>query len=356
MLANAGGQIIYANPAADRILGAPPPEDTSEGWAEHYGIFLPDGSEHFPADEFTLVRALQGEETDDVEMLVRNDAHANDVLIVASGRPVRDEEGEIIGAVTIVRDVTEIRRAEAELRDAVDSLKQIQERKGELAGFLVHDMKSPLSTILASTELVQLSDALDEDERESLQDVKQAALTLHRMVMNMIDVQAAADGRLEPQLETLDALPILEEVADSFRTRKGVGNVLVEGLEDDATADVLADREMLRRIVTNLVENCAKYGPEDGRIWLEAGPSTEGVVRICVSDEGPGVPDELREAIFERYAKVERDDERRDASSRGLGLRFCKLAIEAHGGRLWVEDNDPVGARFCFELPRADPH
>lgn len=353
MLADPSGRIIYSNPAADRILGVRPADDTSEGWAEHYGIVDPETQEPFPADQFTLVRALRGEGTDDVEMLVRNDAHGEDIYIFASGRPVRNANGEIIGAATIVRDITEIRRVEAGLRKALESLEEAQAQKRELTGFLIHDMKNPLSTILANSELALLSGGLDDEDEDSLSDITEAGQTLHRMVMNLLDIQAAEDGRLDPHIETLDALSVLEDVARSFRARTGAGTIEVQAPRDASTVTVLADAEMLRRIVTNLVDNCTKYGPEDGRIWLKARRENAGMVQISVSDEGPGIPEELREAIFERYAKVERDEHRRDPGSRGLGLRFCKLAAEAHGGRLWVEDNEPEGARFCFELPTA---
>lgn len=353
MLANPGGRIIYSNPAADRILGVRPADDTSEGWAEHYGIVDPETQEPFPADQFTLVRALRGEETDDVEMLVRNDAHGEDIYIFASGRPVRNAEGEIIGVVTIIRDITEIRSVEAGHRKALESLEKAQHQKRELTGFLIHDMKSPLSTILANSDLVLLSDGLDDEDQDSLSDIQEAAQTLHRMVMNLLDIQAAEDGHLDPEVEPLDALSMLQEVATSFRARTGMEAITVQGPEDAATVDALADPEMLRRIVTNLMDNCIKYGPDDGRIWLQAERRGDGMVRISVSDEGPGVPEGLRDAIFERYATVERHDEGRHPGSRGLGLRFCKLAAEAHGGRLWVEDNEPKGARFCFELPTA---
>lgn len=103
----------------------------------------------------------------------------------------------------------------------------------------------------------------------------------------------------------------------------------------------------------NLVDNCVKYGPDDGTIQIEATRGSQGKVRLSVTDEGPGVPEHLRERIFDRYARAERDSFRSE-DSRGLGLRFCKVVADAHGGEIWVEDAEPRGARFCVELPGID--
>lgn len=338
-LADRDGRIIYSNPAADRILGVSATDASPDEWAEYYGVFLPDRQTPFPADRYPLVLAVKGQSTDDVEMYVRNPAIPHGAVISVTGRPVRDSHGEIIGATVVFRDITRLRTMEAQKR--------------ELTGFLVHDMKSPLTSIKGNAELVLLSDALEATDREALADLIRSTEDLNRMVLDLLDVQTAEDGHLEPNLVPVPPLDLLRNVAASMSGRSQGVAFEIEVQGEIGVPPVRADPELLRRIVTNLVDNCIKYGPEKGRIWLSVRHSHSDAVRICVSDEGPGVPPELRPAIFEKYARVERSAGRRDAGSRGLGLRFCKLATEAHGGRIWVEDNDPVGARFCVELPRA---
>ncbi|MFP3948833.1 MAG: sensor histidine kinase [Longimicrobiales bacterium] len=209
--------------------------------------------------------------------------------------------------------------------------------------------------MLANSDLVLGSQSLDGFDRDALTDVREAAETLHRMVLNLLDIQAGEDGRLDPELTVVSTLEALEEVARASAGRAGDVTIRVEHFGVGSDPEVPADPELLRRILTNLVDNCLKYGPSDGTIWLRVRKSGDDAVLFQVSDEGPGVPPDLRGAIFERYAKVERDNARRDPTSRGLGLRFCKLAVEAHHGSIWVEDNEPKGARFCFELP-TDPN
>ena len=100
-----------------------------------------------------------------------------------------------------------------------------------------------------------------------------------------------------------------------------------------AVEDLFADRELLRRVLQNLIDSCIKYGPRGGSISIDV-KAADAVVRICVADDGEGVPEQFRATIFEKYARVERHPAERTRESRGLGLRFCRVAVEAHGGRI----------------------
>lgn len=337
-LADAEGRIVFSNAAADRILGTSAAvEMDPEAWAEHYGVFLPDGETPFPTERYPLVRAIAGEVTRDVEMLVRNARHPEGVLISVSGQPLVDESGTLIGATVVFRDITELRRAEL--------------LKEEVAAFIVHDLKSPLTTIIATASLIADENPDDQALLDDARSISVAASRVSRTVMNLLDTQMAEDGRLELAVSTVRALEILGEVHDAAAARIGVrerDRLLmgdVEGLE------LRADRDLLFRALMNLVENCVKYGPSTGKIWVDARPVGTERIRFMVRDQGPGVPEHLRERIFEKYSRVERDDGFRSRESRGLGLRFCKVVAEAHGGRIWVEDAESVGACFCLELP-----
>ncbi len=349
-LADASGRIIYSNPVADRILGVRSTDALPEAWSAHFGVFLPGSGDPFPTEAYPLVRALRGEETDEVEMLIRNPAVPEGVRIAVTGRPVRDASGTIVGAAVVFRDVTRLLRAEGTLRETIQELRELEAARADLLAFLVHDMKGPLSAVLAGTELAMEQEGVREPTRSALEEVLGAARALHGMVLDLLDVQAAEDGRLEPQVEPTPPAAILDPAVSWARARGarveiGIGEVL-------GGAPVLkVDPSLLRRVVANLLDNCLRYGPPGGAIRVEVEPAAQGRVRIRVGDEGPGVPEELRDRIFDKYARLERIPGRRREGSVGLGLRFCRVAVEAHGGRIWVEDNDPVGAWFCLELP-----
>lgn len=354
-LADANGHIVFQNRAADRILGVEAAtEESPEGWTEHYGVFLSDGHTPFPTDRYPLVRALAGEVTTDVEMLIRNEGVRGGSLISVSGQPIRGDDGTIVGGAVVFRDVTRLRNTQRELERVIAELVETQRLKDDLSAFLVHDLKNPLTAILTTCELLAEGGLEDDHVREDVDTIRGAADRLHRMVMNLLDLQVAEDGRLELDRNVASVADMLEEVLVVSAPRVRQRRQSVE-IGAPAGLTVWADRSLLSRMLLNLVDNCVKYGPEGGTIWIEARAAESGNTVIEVRDEGPGVPPELRELIFEKYAQVERDEGRRASDSRGLGLRFCKVAVEAHGGRIWVEDAEPDGARFCIALAAGAP-
>lgn len=353
-LADVEGHIVFSNDAADRILGVGAPSDaTPEEWADHYGVYRPDGVTPFPADAYPLVRALDGETPRDVEMLIRNPAHPEGAIISVSGRPLFDTEGAIIGAAVVFRDVTSLRRVQAELEVSVQELRAAQAGKDELVAFVVHDLKGPLTAITSICDLLTRG-ALHDTEQvlEDVQTIKESAWRLNRMVIDLLDIQMAQDGALQPEWKDVDVQELLAEVARavSSRSTKLASRVV---LEVPTPLTLRGDRSLLFRLLMNLADNCMKYGPAEGEIRLSGRAAGDGSILLSVRDQGPGVPEALRERIFEKYSLVERDEGRRVEDSRGLGLRFCRVVTEAHGGRIWVEDAEPSGARFCVELPLA---
>ena len=123
-LADETGRIVFSNKAADRILGVPPTDAPPDKWSEHYGVFLPDGSGRFPTEKYPLVRALRGEDTTDVEMLIRNANVPAGVVISATGRTMRDPTGRIYGASVVFREVSRKREPVAALREELEHLRR----------------------------------------------------------------------------------------------------------------------------------------------------------------------------------------------------------------------------------------
>jgi signal transduction histidine kinase len=173
---------------------------------------------------------------------------------------------------------------------------------------------------------------------------------MHRMVLDLLDLSISEDGGLRAQRSEVDIVDLLEEVRESLavRARDQGQRIVTSVLLERRT--ISADRELLRRTLQNLLDNCIKYGPVGGTIRAEAG-SFEGGVEFRVSDDGPGIPDSMRSAVFEKYGRIDADTRAIRAGSRGLGLRFCWLAVRAHDGQIWVEDHVPHGACFCVRIP-----
>jgi signal transduction histidine kinase len=232
-------------------------------------------------------------------------------------------------------------------------LRNLSRQKEELTALLVHDLKNPLSAILVNAEVLLEDRSRPADDREALADILTATQSMHRMVLNLLDISRSEDGALalakrdvalEPLIESVQALLDLRLAEQRHRLAVSIEPGLV----------MFADPELLRRILDNLLDNCLKYTPPGTALGIEA-RRIEGAVELRVRDQGVGVPEHYRERIFDKYVQLDKDPGARTRASRGLGLVFCRLAVTAHGGKIWIEDNPPRGCCFCIRLPSRTP-
>lgn len=243
----------------------------------------------------------------------------------------------------------EVETAHAVVRDQRDELLHAQELRRKLAAMIVHDLKGPLAAIVANTHFLVEETASDAVAQDALQDVMSAADLMDRMVRDFLDVERSnATNGFACQPLPIALGDLMEKCARAVRSG-GERTITVDAPAD--ARQVVADADLLRRVLMNLLDNSAKYAPRNTEIRLESRLQPGGAVRISVRDRGPGVPEALRESIWEPYRRLESNDGARARSSYGLGLAFCRLAVLAHGGRIWVDDNQPSGAVFCVELP-----
>jgi signal transduction histidine kinase len=180
---------------------------------------------------------------------------------------------------------------------------------------------------------------------ESATQIRAAARQLTRMILNLLDVSKADEGQLAPKRTPLDVTKLVDGVlADLDVSAQSRRVHLQRAVEANR---VLADEDLLRRTLTNLVENAIRHAPPETTIKVAA-TTVDGATELRVSDAGSGIPPELREKVFDAFVQADRSGAAQ--GNRGLGLTFCKVAVEAHGGRIWVEDGTP-GAIFCVRLP-----
>jgi signal transduction histidine kinase len=169
-----------------------------------------------------------------------------------------------------------------------------------------------------------------------------------RLLLNLLDISKGEEGRLEPVCVELDVAALVAGVFEALAVRAGAKSIVLESAVDPSLR-VRADADLLRRVVENLLENALRHAPEES-VVLVSSVLRADALELRIADRGSGVPPELRESIFERFVQVESRDRAVTRSGRGLGLAFCRLAVEAHGGRIWVENGSP-GAVFCLSLP-----
>lgn len=240
--------------------------------------------------------------------------------------------------------------AHRELKESYERLRELEQLRDSLVHMVVHDLSSPLTAVDTLLELLRRAEAdrLSERWRAAIEHCLEALHAMKSMVGSALDVSKmeAAAMRLRPQL--CDVAGICRDVLRAMHGLVGERRIT---LEVQGAVPVMADPDVVSRVVQNLLGNALKFAPREGEIRIRVRADDEAL-RFTVADTGPGVPEEFQEKIFEKFGQVEAHA-RGQRKSPGLGLTFCKLAVEAHGGHIGVESDGEHGSTFWFTLPRS---
>lgn len=256
--------------------------------------------------------------------------------------PVPTQEDNLGGWLIILRDVTE--------------QNQLQKTRDLISETLVHDLRSPVSAVLGALDVVNdliTNNQSPELAQQSISIARRSAQRVLGMVESMLEIARLQSGKVE-----LNPMPVhlhsliahsISEIAPLARQYK----ISLHNQVPPDLPNIFIDHNKINRVISNLLDNAIKFTPDQGTVTVTAGLFGENLVEVRVSDTGPGIPREYWEKIFERFNQVPEQRGRRRGS--GLGLTFCKLAVEAHGGKIWVEANQPQGSVFIFTLPINNP-
>ena len=306
----------------------------------------------------TKLRTMpQGADTPIVFLTAQRDVDTFDAALRAGGddflsKPVRPTELvlRVQAALRLGRLNAENREYFALARRQRDDLMRLTLQKERLTAFVVHDLKNPVSNVDLQAQLVLRSKELPERLRAPVEAIRQEVRSLMRLIMNLLDISKSEEGRLTPAAARVDLAALVAEAFDAMEVAAKAKNITFEQ-ELDVTR-LRADADLLRRVLENLLDNALRHAPEDSTIRVTS-RQCDGAVELRVADQGAGVPESMRERVFDPFVQVESKDRSVTRSGRGLGLTFCRLAVEAHGGRMRVEDGNP-GAVFCLSLPHAE--
>ncbi|NJK34991.1 MAG: response regulator [Oscillatoriales cyanobacterium SM2_2_1] len=232
-------------------------------------------------------------------------------------------------------------RSMLRIKQQFDQLQAVQQLRDDMTRMLVHDIRSPLTNILLSCESLRLT-PMTPDQLRKVDRTALAAKRMEGMVDELLTMSRAESGRLQLNcnLVAIDALVhhVCDHVAD-FAARK---KVVITCHSQPEKLHHSVDAALFQRVIENLLINAIKYSPEAGKVWVWV-EAAQPQIRVRVVDQGKGVPPELHQSIFEKYTTGTVTP---GFSQFGLGLAFCKMVIEAHGGRIFVEDAPEGGA--CF--------
>jgi len=297
-----------------------------------------------------------GTETPIVFLTAQRDLDTFDAALRAGGddfltKPVRPTELLLrVQASLKLRRAHQSNREYGDLvRQQRDDLMRLQFQKERLMGFVVHDLKNPVSNIDLQAQLL-VRDRLSPSAREAGTSIREEVRSMMRLLLNLLDLSKSEEGRLVPARTSVDLPSLVRDVCDALEGRAKAREIHLRQAVEVASLE--ADQDLLRRVLENLLENALRHAPANSLVTVSA-RAVPGAIELAVADTGTGVPVELREAIFDRFVQVDKPEQAKTRSGRGLGLAFCRLAVEAHGGRICVEDAAP-GAIFLMSIPNAD--
>lgn len=277
------------------------------------------------------------------------------IPISGSAAPIKDDEDNVTGVVLTIRDISERKKNERDLAEALDKARESDRLKSQLLSTVSHELHTPLAAIKGfATTLLDSADKLEQSEkREFLEEIDAASDRLNGLINHLLDFSRLEAGMLPVQPVATNLNDIISGSLGHLKIRAPQKLISLKIPED--LPDVKADPRRLREVLDNVLDNALKYTPARAQIWIECEEIAKGScfgVQICVRDDGPGIAKEHLIRIFEPFHQPY-ENGARSAGGVGLGLAISRRILDAHHGRIWAESVEGRGAAFYITLPLA---
>jgi len=287
--------------------------------------------------ETFVAKAREGNDDENEWQMVRKDGSQFPVLLTVSA--LRDAEGEITGYLGISRDISEIKR--------------IDQMKNEFISTVSHELRTPLTAISGALGILVngLAGNLPAQSMRMIQIAHNNSQRLIHLVNDLLDMEKLVAGKMHFDMQSQMLLPLIQQSIESnaaFAQQYGVTYELIESQD----VNVVVDHQRLLQVLANYLSNAAKFSPLNEAVVVRV-ENRFGSVRVTVTDKGPGVPDNFRARLFQKFSQADSSDTRQKGGT-GLGLAICKEIIERMGGAVGVESTPGKGASFYFDLPCED--
>ncbi len=340
------GKVALANPRVLLLLGIDPASIVGErldvilsrtelSFAERLGF--PDRETLMGLFETLALSAWQGGGRLSYR-LERGPIRFIDRTIVA----VSDQNGKNIGLLMVFNDATEER--------------ELAQTREDLSRMIVHDLRSPLTAISTSmkllSEIVPADDPVGRSVKKTTEVSQRALRKLLHLVDSLLDIAKMESGNMTLEIGQFELRPIAESVRAELAPLAEELDITVDIIVPDDLPPLAIDGNKIERVLLNLVDNALKFTPVGGLVQIRARCTTDNRVLVEVLDNGPGIPDDYKVRIFERFQQIDTGNKGHRRGT-GLGLTFCRLTVEAHGGTIWIEDNPTGGSVFALTLPLA---
>jgi signal transduction histidine kinase len=272
------------------------------------------------------------------------------IMEALSSRLRASDQAQSRGRLSEKRLLKELSNLQGEKQTLID----LQALRQDTSDLIVHDLRNPLGSVSLALKMLEmmLPEETFKENRQLLDIAMSSTERMLRLVDSYLEVslmEAEETNLIFTEIDICDL--IIEEMGNILIDKNRTINVQMK-LHSEFPR-LKADRDKIVRVLTNLFDNALKYTPDDGQIAVEADVK-EGKVYVSIEDSGPGIPERERKHIFERFVRI--DNVKRTRRGLGLGLAYCRLAIEAHNGKIWVEEGEGgKGSRFVFTLPLEQP-
>jgi len=250
---------------------------------------------------------------------------------------IRDEPGKIQGVVTLLQDVTR--------------LKKLDQMKSDFMATVSHEFRTPLTSLNMTIDILLqgLLGSVSATQGELLAAARSDCERLTKLVKELLNLSRLESGKYQMKKESINLQELVDEALKHLRLPLRMKGIEFETAIDSALPDFPADREQLSWVITNLVSNALRYTPAGGKVTI-SGERENGAIQITVADSGRGIPAEALESIFEKFVQVKEPADSTPGSV-GLGLAIAKEVVEAHGGKIWVKSEVSKGSTFSFTIP-----
>ncbi|WP_028315720.1 GAF domain-containing sensor histidine kinase [Desulfatibacillum aliphaticivorans] len=309
---------------------------------------FPQKFDHYKKNAYFSVPLMAGKKV--MGVLNLTDKVVLDLLSPKEQEFVLNIAGHFIMAIENQRLTQSLKKSKEKLRKKNLELRKVEKAKDQLFNMLVHDLKGPISEMVANLDL--LTYTVKGENLEFIQSSRTACDSLYRMVSDMLEITKMEEGRLKLYLTPVNPIEIIDDALSSLSGMAMIKEIRFakEIPHDGENCLFNADKILLSRVLQNLLVNAISYTDAGGGIILGYSTPKPNQIVFFVEDSGPGIPDGFEEKIFDKFVRVNEADQNR-AYSTGLGLAFCQMAVIAHNGTIRAENATPAGARFSFTLP-----
>lgn len=264
-----------------------------------------------------------------------------EIILKVLASPFVDENGQALGSIYVLYDITRER--------------EIDRMKTDFVRLVSHELRTPLTSIMGFVQFILDGKAgeINEVQKKSLSRVSRQSKRLSSLINDLLDISKIESGRIEMKHEPTSLLRIVKQHIEEIRPQADEKDVELSLIAPDSVPMFIGDEERIGQVMTNLIGNAIKFTPEGGKVTVRIRIQGGSLLHVEVIDTGPGIPEDERQSIFDKFYQLGSVSTRKQGGS-GLGLSIAKSIIESHGGRIWVDDGEGgKGSNFQFVLPVA---